>query len=265
VVPFRLRPHGPAEFAILWKNLILLSRHATPRVVLWILLPAFTMAALARGSGLGRGLGAAALVISGIAVLLGPSIARNDLRNDMTRLSVLKAWPVGGATLIRGELLAPAVVITGISWTALALGMTLFELEGLDTLSALDRLWLGVAAAIAAPPLAVAQLVIQNGAVVLFPGWIPTGPTRPRGLEALGQQLLMLFGTAVVLVLGVLPAAVVAGLAALLLYLAIGYAGLVPASLLFSAVLAAEALAGTHLLGRVLDRTDPSHVEAAEG
>ena len=41
----------------------------------------------------------------------------------------------------------------------------------------------------------LAQLVIQNGTVILFPGWIPTGPTRPRGIEAMGQQMLMFAGT----------------------------------------------------------------------
>ena len=63
-------------------------------------------------------MGAAALPFAAIAVLLGPQMLRNDLRQDLARLPLLKTWPVSGAALIRGEVLAPTVVATSFAWLA---------------------------------------------------------------------------------------------------------------------------------------------------
>ena len=120
-------------------------------------------------------------------------------------------------------------------------------------------------AVVIAPPLIVGQLLIQNAAVVMFPGWIPTGGARPRGIEAMGQNLLMFAGTLLSLVIGVVPAAAVAGGVGFVAYYFVGWPGLVPAAVLFAAVLAAEAALAIVLFGRVLERTEPAGVETPEG
>ena len=185
------------------------------------------------------------LVLAGGAALLGPQMARNDLRSDLAQLSILKSWPLRGHSLIAGEVLGPAAILSVVAW--------------LSILGAL-----AVSAMIAIPAVAFVQLVIHNGAVVLFPAWVVTGPSRARGIEAMGQQMLMFAGTLLLLAVGLLPAAAVAGIIGLLLYWVAGWVGAVPAAILFAAVLVGESWIAIQGLGLVLERTDPSAVETAE-
>jgi hypothetical protein len=116
-----------------------------------------------------------------------------------------------------------------------------------------------------APALIAAQVLIQNAAVVLFPGWVPTGANRPRGIEAMGQQMLMMAATLLAFAVGLLPAVVVAGLAGFLVYQLIGIPAVVPSSLLFVGVVLAEVVLVVSLLGRLVDKTEPAHVETIDG
>jgi hypothetical protein len=262
--PFALAPVGRPEFALLWKNLILLGRYASVRMVLRILLPVLIMSLAFGSTRAGGALAWIALLAAGFFTVLGPYAMRNDLRHDMTRLAVLKSWPVSGTSLLVGEMLASAVVLTVLVWTALAAALALSGGLGWRWTSFLDRAVLALIAALAAPLLVVAQLLIQNAAVVLFPGWVPTGGSRPRGIEAMGQQMLMFAATLLALVIGVLPAAAVSALAGLVLYGVAGVIGLLPAGFLFVAVLLVEGVLVAVLLGRLIERTEPTQVEGEE-
>lgn len=262
--PFHLRPSGRPEAALLWKNLILLGRYASPRVLLRMMLPLVIMSLLASTSKAGVTLAPLALMCAAFFTLLGPYMVRNDLRHDLPRLAILKTWPVPGWSLVLGELLAPAVVLTTLVWTALAAALALSGGPALRWGSLGDRAVLALVAALGAPMVIAAQLLIQNAAVVLFPGWIPTGGARPRGIEAMGQQMLMLAGTLLALIVGVLPAGALAALLGFVLYQFIGTMGLLPAGLLFVAVLALEAALVVIGLGRLLERTEPAQVEGDE-
>ena len=258
--PFALAARGRPEAAIVWKNLIQIGRYASPRTAIRLLLPLVILAFVAGRSEKGFGAAALVAILAAFLTLLGPYMVRNDLRVDMGRLAVLKTWPVRGSTLFLGEVLAPAALLTVIVWGALAI--TLVLSAGLRDLTLAERVSLAVMAALVAPAIILAQVVIQNAAVILFPGWIPTGPTRPRGIEAMGQQMLMFAGTLLLLAVGVLPAAAVAALVGFVLYQLAGIPGLIPAGGLFSAVLMAESALVIVLLGGVLERTDPAAVEA---
>ena len=59
-----------------------------------------------------------------------------------------------------------------------------------------------------APALVFAQLTIHNGVALMFPAWVPLGNQRPRGLDAMGQRLIMLGGTWLLLVIMTLPGAI---------------------------------------------------------
>jgi uncharacterized oligopeptide transporter (OPT) family protein len=146
----------------------------------------------------------------------------------------------------------------------LAVALALSRGFGWGWASFADRVALALVAGLVAPVLIAAQLLLQNAAVILFPGWIPTGGARPRGIEAMGQQMLMFAGTLLAFVVGVLPAAVASLLAGLVLYAIAGVPGLVPAGVLFMAVLSVEGALAAMLLGRMLERTEPSQVEAGE-
>ena len=56
-----------------------------------------------------------------------------------------------------------------------------------------------------------AQFTIHNGVALLFPAWVPLGNQRPRGLDAMGQRLIMLGGTWLLLVVMALPGAIAGG------------------------------------------------------
>jgi ABC-2 type transport system permease protein len=269
--PFRLAPEGRAETAILWKNLILLGRYASMRTLIAVLpiLILFGIAAQADGSrGITRVIATMALPLAAMVVLVGPQAMRNDLRQDLAQLALLKTWPVEGATMIRGQVLAPAVVVTAIAWLLLTVG-ALFG-GGLKAGSAEQALLLSdrvsylVAAAMLVLPLVLSQTIVQNGLAVMFPAWVAIGSSRSRGIDAMGQRLLLMAANLLALLLAALPGAIVGGAVAFAVYAVTGAIPIVFPALVAAVVVLAECWAATELLGRVLDRTDVSAVDAAE-
>jgi len=260
--PFRLSPVGRPEVAILWKNLILLGRYVSVATMLRWLLPA-AMLALAGAHAIGgMVITIAALIVAVYAVLLGPMLMRIDARQDLQRLSLLKTWPIRGSSLLAGELSAAALALTLVAWIALAVAFAGSKGIRIVSLSLAARASVALALAIAAPALVLGQLVIQNGAVILFPGWIPTGDARPRGLEAMGQSVIVLAGTLFAFTLGLLPAAIAGIGLGVVGFAVVGFPGVPLGALVASAVLTAESAAAVLVLGRLLERTEPSQVES---
>lgn len=267
--PFKLALAGRPEIAILWKNLILVGRYASLST-LGRLLPFFVFLAIAARGGRGGSL-ALSICLTGAFILLvfGPIITRNDLRQDLTRLALLKSWPISGASIVRGELLAPALLLSVLAWLLIAAGAILVRAvpvrAGTKVAVLLAHLGSHVASAmLLAPALILAQLVVQNGIAVLFPAWMILGKSRVRGVEGMGQQMLMVWGG--LLLAGLLLAAPTA--AAALVMFALRAAThttmiLAPAAMLL-ALLVAESLLVTNWLGRVLDRTDLAAVDPVE-
>jgi hypothetical protein len=135
--------------------------------------------------------------------------------------------------------------------SALALGM-------------LTRGSFGTAALLLAPPFILVQLLVQNGLAVLFPSWAAIGATRSRGVEVMGQRLLLQAGILLSLLLALLPAAFVGAIAGLAIYLATGFVPVVVPAILVAAVMLGEAFLATEALGRALDRTDVGSLEPAD-
>ena len=266
--PFSLAATGRAEMAILWKNLILLGRYASART-LWRLVPlVIALAAAASGShksGLVSFVSILALIGTAIVIFLGPQIARNDLRQDLGHIALLKTWPIPSGALIRGELLAPLAALSAAAWLFI-LGSALLITKVPSTaatfgLLVLDRVSYGLAAALLAPPLIVVQLVVQNGLAVLFPAWAVIGATRSRGVEVMGQRLLLQAGIWLSLILALLPAAAAAAVAAGAIYLATHVIPIVIPAAIGAVVILGEAFLATEALGKALDRTDVGSLE----
>lgn len=264
--PFVLAPTGPLETAILWKNLIMIGRYASLRTLLPLAPAVISLGIMA--SLVGRRNGVATVIAGGcfillpMTVLLGPLLARNDLRRDLGHIAMLKAWPLSGATLLRGEILAPAALLTSIAWL-LILGATSLagsvRMDGVATFL-LSRLSYMAAALLVAPALILAELTVLNGLAVLFPAWIATGAIRPRGVDAMGQRLFTMAGILITLVVALVPALAAAGVIAGGVFLATGVILIVIPAAIVAAVLLAECLVVVEMLGRVLDRTDVSAV-----
>jgi len=263
-VPFTLAERGRPEAVVFWKNTILLGRYFSVTLLLRVLMPMVVLAVVVGLRGRGSSLAPLLAMLVAFATIVGPYMVRNDLRHDMTRLPVLKTWPISGRQLLLGELLAPTVLLSVAVWFLLALTLALAPPTKYGPGDLLGRLALAVGVGVVAPMLIAGQVLVQNAAVVLFPGWVVTGGARARGIEAMGQNMLMFAGTLLALALGVLPAAAVGGGLGFLLYQVVGWVAALPAAILMTGILGVETTLVVGWLGRVLERTDPAQVEAAE-
>jgi hypothetical protein len=269
--PFALAPLGRPEVAFLWKNLILVGRYASlktfARVLPIIIVMGFAMTrgASAGGGGLWAGVAIACLICAGFTTIFGPQMARNDLRQDLAHLSVLKAWPVAGGAVVRGEVLAPAVLLSAVTALFIA-GAVAFsgQTRALTGIPIADRAAYTIAALLLAPGLIVTQLMLQNGLAVLFPAWLSPGPRARQGFDVMGQRMLMLYGMLFVLIIALIPAALAAGAVGYGIYATTGAFPVLIPSLIATLVLLIQAGILSTAVGRVFDRTDVSAVDAAD-
>ncbi|HUQ88448.1 MAG TPA: putative ABC exporter domain-containing protein [Vicinamibacterales bacterium] len=268
--PFALAPTGRLETAIVWKNLIMVGRYASLRTLLRLAPLVITVGLIisfASGRKEMATFGAMlCLVMVANTVLAGPMVARNDLRRDLGNLAMLKAWPVSGATLLRGEILAPAAMLTSIAWLFILGAASLSGNLSVRFLQPFlqDRFSYVAAAVLLAPGLILVELTMLNGLAVMFPAWISTGASRSRGVDAVGQRLFTTAGVVLTLVIALLPATIVAGLVAGGFYFLTGVLLIVIPSAIITSVLLLECFLVVEMLGRVLDRTDVSAVSPAE-
>jgi hypothetical protein len=268
--PFALGATGRPEIAILWKNLIVLGRYASLKVLLRFA-PLFVVLAImfsrrSGPTGLTTVVAMICLCVAAFTILLGPQTTRNDLRQDLGHLAILKTWPLSGAALLRGELLAPTLVLAIMTWLFVAAGAIMLGGQPIGgrgyVLS--DRVAFMVAAMAIAPGLILAHLVVVNAVAVLFPAWAVIGTSRSRGIDAMGQRMLMFAGVMLTLVIAVLPAAVAAALVGGLLYAATNTIPVVIPAVVLGLVMIVECVVTIELLGRVLDRTDVTALEPIE-
>ncbi len=266
--PFRLAPTGPPLVALLWKNLISAGSAFATRT--WVML---AIVALVIGFSLLNSPGASTWpavigMMSGIfaiwALLLGPQIMRQDFRQDLPQADLLKLYPLRGWQIALGEILAPAVILTGVQWLLLILavicGVPLARGESSGGLV----LALGAGAGVVLPMLNLISLVIPNAAVLLFPSWFQTGKDAPRGIEATGQRLIFAIGQFLAFIVALIPAAgVCAGLFFLVKYLTTAALAVLVASVAAALVLALEAGLGLMLLGWLFERFDVSAEQTA--
>ena len=259
---------GRPEIAFAWKaatqTLRIVDRLVLIRLVLVVSALTLMSATFGRANGLATLIGTFALAATAFLVLMAPQVLRVDMRDDLRHLELLKTWPVRAAAVIRGQLLWPALLITAASWATLTIAEVLALSTPLARVGVAWRLSAGAAAALLAPAIVAAQLTIQNAAAVLFPAWVPLGYQRPRGLDAMGQRLIMLGATWLLLIVAMLPGAVAGLVVWFALRLFLGAAAVVPAAGCCAAVVAAEVLLATEALGPAYDALDATAVERSE-
>jgi len=262
--PFSLGSGGRAEIALLWKNLISMGRFSWVTLLRVVPLVFAAVALLSRGRGESRidGLAFLSVVAAAFIMWIGPQMLRADLRQDLANLAVLRTWPLRGATLVRGEVLAPGLVLVLLAWLALAMG-ALLSANGSPRVQTANVLASVVAAMAVAPGLIFLQLLVQNAIAVAFPSWVRVGRGR-AGVEVMGQRMLMTFGSMLVLIFAALPAALLAGLVFIVVRAVTGGVPVLPAGCVAGAVLLGEAFVGSELVGLLLDRTDVGALDPAD-
>ena len=257
----RLAPLGWTGGAILWKNLLAVVRLRRTRNAVVALLIAGLVAGLLSFNPAGQIAEVAGWFTAtwaGLTIVIGPQWIRNDLRNDLLKLDLLRSYPLRGRSVVGAEATASTLVVTALQLGLMLvaylafLGNTTMEPD-LQTRSAVL-----LAAVVCLPGVNYLGMLIQNGTALLFPAWVHLGTGRPSGVEALGQNMLMIVAyLALLAAVLVVPAALAAGLF-IALETAIGWWAAVPAVLVLQAAIAMEAAVMLRWLGRVFERTDPA-------
>jgi len=266
--PWALAPRGSVEGVFVWKSAIEAVRSINPRVVFSFVFPFTTFVVLGTATaafpnGLVQVIASAGLLTAGFTTGMGPQIVRSDLRRDLVHLDVIKTWPVAPSSLIRGATLWPTVSLTGVSW----LGLVIAAMLSPRAFPEVSTPWtwaLALSAMVATPALILAQLVLHNGAALLFPAWVSLGGHRPRGLDAIGQRLITLGGTWLGLGLLTVPGALLGAVVWYALAPWLGPAALAPAALAGALFMAIEVYGLTIALGPAFDRLDLTDMERAE-
>ena len=264
---WRLAATGRPEAAFAWKAAMQTVRIVEKRTLARsaVILSLLTVAAMSFGrtNGVAATFGAFATASAFFSILLAPQIMRMDMRQDLRHLELLKTWPVKASAVVRGELLWPGALITIIAWAmtgvALFLSAAVFSTVDLDWRAAA-----GAAIAIVTPALVFAQLTIHNGVALILPAWVPLGNQRPRGLDAMGQRLIMLGGTWLLLIVMMLPGVIAGAIVWLALEPFVGPAILVPAAVVCTVIVGIEVLLATEALGPAYERLDLTAVERVE-
>ena len=260
--PFKLRSTGPPAVALLWKNLISAGQAFTLRV--WLSMALFAVFAsigfgqASGGSGVRPVLAMIAAVLMFWSLIIGPQFCRQDFRQDLPLADMLKAYPLRGWQLALGELLAPAVVLTGIQWFLLILVFRPVRATRLPRAWAGPAGWAWVSVRRSSlPMLNLITLQIPNAATLLFPAWFQAAKGGGQGIEVTGQRLIFMVGQLLVFIVALVPAAALFAGVFFLVKRLLGTATAIPlASVVAAIVLAVEAAAGVMLLGWLFERFD---------
>jgi hypothetical protein len=199
-------------------------------------------------------------IIAGYTLILGPQIARQDLRNDLPNADLLKTYPMEGWRLALGELLAPTAILTVIIWVTILAAAAAFDPDGrLAWLTAAVRATVVACLGIAAPILCMIQLIVPNTVMVLMPAWYQSSRTRGGGVEMFGQRLMFGILQMLFALLVAVPAGGISALVFIASYWILGVStGVVLATITLVVILAVEAAVGLWFLGGRFEKFDLS-------
>jgi putative ABC exporter len=257
----RLSPTGWPAGAILWKNLVAATRTRRLRnAAITLLVAGSVVAALSfQPEGTPAEIaGWLAIFWAGLMVITGPQYVRNDLRSDLLKLDLLRSYPLRGWSVVLAEASASTAMLTFIQLCLLVIGYLAFLGNRTLDLELGERTLLLLACLVFLPGINLLSMLIQNGAALLYPAWVRLGSGRTAGVEALGQNLLVIVAFVLLLSAALLLPAAVAGGSYLLLRGALADWALLPAGALALGAMGFEAAWMVDWLGGVFERTDPA-------
>lgn len=253
---------GEPAVALVWKNLIGVTRALRWSSVLvlggGIVLLIAIVSYQASGPTAGELTGAIAGVWAGLTIITGPLWVRNDLRQDLPRLALLRSYPLRGARVVAAQVASSVVVLSALQYLLLAISFVALLFSDDAPLDPPRRGLLLAALVVGLPVLNAASLSIQNGIALLFPSWVRLGPSRPSGVEAMGQNLLTTLSATLLLALLLLLPVLAGWLALLALRPALGGGAYGVGLVVLLTALGGEVAAIIRWLGRVFDRTEPT-------
>ncbi len=261
--PFLLQPLGVKPVALLWKNLISAGQMFSVR--LWIFVAcfavfgSFSFGGVGARSGIFVALGFLSMMLLVMSLIGGPQMMRQDFRQDLPAIDVLKTYPLPGWQIVLGELLAPVLILTAVQWVLLILAFGFSANMSTKGFPIEMRFAVAFGLAVIIPTLNLISLLIPNAAVLLFPSWFQTGKDAPTGIEAMGQRMIFLFGQILVLTIALAPGAAIFGVIVIVGKMFLGLTAAIPlASTAAALILAIEGFIGVKLLGKIFERFDLS-------
>ena len=256
-----LRAVGIPAVAILWKNVLWLVR--TGQVRMLVGLP--VVAAVAALVFAGRSPGAeyfiiiSCLMMAALVVVFAPMTMRNDLRGDLARLPMLKTLPLRGWQIMLAEVASSATPTAALQFLLVWDALLAMSFVPKDMLPPEVRMGIFLGAPALCVGLNLANFTIHNGLALLFPAWVRLGETGVNGIEAVGQSMLTMLVT--LLMLGVLLAVpALLGGAIYLLLQAQPIVALAASGIGSGLLLGLEAWGVIGLLGGSLERLEPMQV-----
>ncbi len=213
--PFKLAEAGRPEIAFLWKNLLASGAFFRPRIAIVVLAIVLGGCEWLVRQSPEAPLRVVAPVMFGFllagGMLLGPMMARQDLRADLPNSDILKTYPLRGWQIALGELLAPVAILSTWVWVCLLAEFVLLPAEKLPWLTPSLRAGAALGLAVLAPPFLAVQTLVPNAAAVVFPAWAQSaGDRAERGIEVLGQRIIFLTGQLLITAVATVPAAITA-------------------------------------------------------
>jgi ABC-2 type transport system permease protein len=261
---FKLGGIGRPELAFLWKNLLATGAFFRPRPIL--ILVAIIVAATSWLSHqpdyapIAVVMSVVGSVILIMTVLLGPQIARQDLRTDLANADILKTYPLRGWQIVLGEVLTPVAILSVVFWLALLTVSLSLPADSFSRIPPGTRTTVALALAVLGPPFIAIQVLMPNAAAVLFPAWVQAVRDRTeRGIEVLGQRLIFVGSQLLVTILVLLPAALVGALVFFVVNLITGLqVGAAVAAIAMVVLMGFEAWLGIRWLGKRFEELDIS-------
>ena len=261
----QLASAGHPAFAIIWKNILCLRRTAQLRVFVGPLAMSIALGmAFTTGQDTAVHIAFSALIFAGLLTVFGGRLIRNDLRQDMQHLPLIKSLPMAASDIVLAEVTSAVLPMAGAQLALLIISYVSFMFTPRHAISADVRLALIASAPFAVLAINGALITIQNAMAVLFPAWVRLGPVVTTGVEALGQNVLAMVANLFALGLGLIVPVIIA--AALVRWGASNTsltASLAKPStiasvvIVASIVLALETYGAMRFLGRALARAEP--------
>jgi ABC-2 type transport system permease protein len=259
--PFRIPAGARPEVAIYWKNVTAGLRISSPYLLIMAILALYCLGQSFYISELvvRTMLAGVVLFVAAIFPLLGSSAFAQDMRLDLSRIELLKSYPISGERLVAAEIAGPLTFVAAVELMLLSVAAIIFHAAELPaTLGFFASPELVVIALMLATPVCAAQLLIRNAVPILLPGWAMRAPDEQRGFNVIGQRLLMMAGNLIVLLFMLLPAACIMGPG--LLAAKYWFHGSMPVvaltTVLAAALLCFEVWLGIRFLGRQFEKID---------
>lgn len=260
--PFNLNLIRRPEIAFLWKNLLATAPYLNVRnFFIAALLIVIGCQWITNGQHeiLRSMIQVIGGVFAGYMLLLGPMIARQDLRSDLPNTDILKTYPLRGWQVMLGEVLTPVTVLSALFCLLILAASLTLRTDKIQWMTPTIH-WGGtIALTLLGILLCTMQVMMLNAAALLFPAWMQNNQGGPAGVEVMGQRILFAAGLMLVFAIMLLPAALIAGLVYLLTQLLAGkLIAITLAIIVLIAIMTVEVVFGFEWLGEKFEQFDLS-------